>query len=170
MAAQVSTRLRRATCAVGATVLVAMAVSLSANTPSASAGGGHSYSHGTLWCSGTQIAVGRGMTAWARRRETVRLRHTLYRWNGATWAKVVSAPAVQTSAGRARTVSAEFSYWEPVRGSSPHRPPQFPSWSIYEAGSYAISEAIRWLNSRGAVVDSHKEWLTASAGGGYCVY
>jgi hypothetical protein len=170
MAAQVSTRLRRPTCAVVATVLGGMAVSLSANAPSASAGGGHSYSHGTLWCSATQIAVGRGMTAWARRRETVRLRHTLYRWTGATWAKVVSAPAVQTLAGRARTVSAEYSYWYPVRGSSPHPTPELPSWSISEAGSYAIWEAIRWLNSRGAVVDSHKDWVTASAGGFYCVY
>jgi hypothetical protein len=164
MNARFSTRLRRATCTVIATVLVAMAASLSADTSSASAAGGHYYSHGSLWCSSTQIAVGRGMTASVRRGESVLMRHTLYRWTGQKWVADLAAAPVRTYPTSARYVSAEYSAWYPIRASV-HSPPQFPSWTVNVRGyHYAIAEAIRWLNSAGRVVDRHKGWVTTSTG------
>jgi hypothetical protein len=164
MTAQSSTRPRRAICTVIATVLVAMAASLSADTPSASAAGGHSYSHGSLWCSSTQIAVGRGMTASVRRGESVRMRHTVYRWTGQKWVAIFAAAPVRTYPTSVPYVSAEYSSWYTI-GTSAHRPPQFPSWNIPLRGYYyAIAEDIRWLNSAGTVVDRHKGWVTTSTG------
>jgi hypothetical protein len=159
MAAQSSIRPRRATCTVAVAVLVAIAASLSADTPSASAAAARYYTHGSLWCDGTLISVGRGMTATVPRREAVRMRHTLHNWDGQSWAKIDAPSPVQTLRKRyARTVSAEYSYWFPIFDTV-HDPPQFPSWSISVQGDYAIRESIRWLNRRGEVVAQHKDWL-----------
>jgi hypothetical protein len=165
MTAQVSTRRRRALCTVIATVVLATAASLSADTPSASAAGGHYYSHGSLWCDST-IGVGLGMTASVRHGESVRLRHTLIRWNGRKWVKVATAPRAQTLPMYAGSVSSGGDYWYTI-GTFAVRSPELPAFAISEPGYYAITEAIRWLNSSGAVVDRHKARV-ASAGQNFC--
>jgi hypothetical protein len=156
-------------CTAIALIAFTTAAGLFARTPTASAAGGHTYSHGSLWCSNTLISVGRGMTASVRAGESVRMTHTLYRWTGQRWVEATAAAPVRTYPTSAPYVSAEYSSWYSI-GTSPHNPPQFPSWQVNLRGYYyAIAEDIRWLDAAGTVVDQHVGWVTNGAGS-YCYF
>jgi hypothetical protein len=116
MTAQLTTHRRRASRTLVALALVAMTAALSAATPAAAAGG-HVYSHGSLWCSGSQIAVGSGMMASLRSGESVRMKHRLHRWNGQRWVTIAAAPAVQNLPTSASQVG-------PSRGRAATRSPR----------------------------------------------